>query len=432
MLFALAATLAAAFPPADTPIPITDRSAVEAEVLAEIDASLDDLLALYRTLHRNPELSLHETGTAKRAARVLKRAGYRVTANVGGTGVVAVLARGDGPTILLRADMDALPITEATGVDWASTNPGVMHACGHDVHVTSAIGAAQTLANRDDWRGTLVVILQPAEELGKGARAMIADGLFERFPEPDHAISVHVGADVPAGVVRLTPGFANANVDMVDVVFHGRGGHGARPHQAIDPIAIGATFVTAVQTVVSRRLDPQDPGVITVGSFHAGTKHNVIPDDAALQLTVRSYSDDVRAQLLDGIRDVAAGTCAAMLCTAPPDITVRDEFTPSAYNHPGLTEAASAILGRALGDDAVQRGVPTMGGEDFGRYSRELDIPGLQMRIGAAPADRFDENGQPTEPLPSLHSPRFAPDAAPTVRTATAAMALVALGLFAS
>jgi len=425
--FLLLPLLAYAFPPADRTIPVHEGAG--AELARAVEADLDELVELYTALHRNPELSLEETATAKRLAKELKRAGFAVTRGVGGTGVVGVLERGEGPTVLLRGDMDALPVTERTGVPWASTNPGVMHACGHDVHMTAAVGAARVLAERDGWQGTLVVMLQPAEELGQGARAMIADGLFERFPVPDQALSLHVSADVPAGTVQLVPGFANANVDMVDVVFHGRGGHGARPHQAIDPIAIGATFVTSLQTVVSRRLDPQDPGVITVGAFHAGTKHNIIPDDAHLQLTVRSYSDPVRDQLLDGIRDIAAGTCRAMLCAADPDITIRDEYTPSAYNHPGLTEAARSLLVPVLGEERVRTGVPTMGGEDFGRISRELSIPALQFRVGAAPADRFDASGEPKEPLPSLHSPEFAPDRDPTLRTATTALAVIARGL---
>lgn len=425
----LLTTWAYAFPPTDVPVSVVDRSDADAEVIADVRASLDDLVELYQTLHRAPELSLQETATSKRLAKELRRAGLSVTTGVGGTGVVGVLSRGEGPVLLVRADMDALPITEATGVPYASQRAGVMHACGHDVHMTAAMGTAQTLAHRDDWSGTLVVIFQPAEELGKGARAMIADGLFDRFPKPDAAIALHVSAGVPAGEVRLVPGWSHANVDMVDVVFHGRGGHGARPHQAIDPIAIASTFVMSVQTVVSRRLNPQAPGVITVGSFHAGTKHNVIPDDATLQLTVRSYTAPVREQLLDGIRDIAEGTCAAMQCTVPPDVTVRDEYTPASYNHPGLTEAAHQVLTRALGEDRVRYGAPTMGGEDFGQYSRALDIPALQFRVGAAAADRFGASGRPLEPLPSLHSPRFAPDAAPTVQTATAALTLVALAL---
>ena len=420
----------AAFPPEDVEVAATQRPDLDAQVTSEIERQVPDLVSLYKTLHRTPELSHEEIRTATRMAKLLRRAGYAVTSKVGGTGVVGVLRRGEGPTLLMRADMDALPVTEATGVEWASQRAGVMHACGHDVHMTSVVGAARALASlKDAWSGTLVVIFQPAEELGHGAKAMLQDGLFTRFPAPDVAVSLHVGHRVPAGTVELTPGWANANVDMVDITFHGRGGHGARPHQAVDPIAIASTFVTSVQTVVSRRLRPIDPGVITVGSFHAGTKHNVIPDDAKLQLTVRSYSDQVRQQLLDGIREVAEGTCASLQCTAPPDIKIRDEFTPAAFNHRGLTQVARTALRRSLGDEHVWEGQPTMGGEDFGRYSRELEIPGLQFRLGAAPADAFDPDGTPNRDLPSLHSARFAPDPEPTVRTGAQALTVLALSV---
>ena len=417
--------LAGSFPPVGVAIEATDRAALDGAVAEAVARDLPALIDLYEDLHRNPELSLEEDRTAARLAKLLKRAGFQVTRAVGGTGVVGVLARGEGPTVLIRADMDALPVTEATGAPFASEHEGVMHACGHDVHMASVIGTARALGGIGDWSGTVVVILQPAEELGLGARAMIEDGLFERFPTPDVAISLHVGHHVPAGSIELTPGWANANVDMVDVRFHGRGGHGARPHQAVDPIAIGSTFVTSLQTVVSRRLDPQDPGVITVGAFHAGTKHNIIPDDAHLQLTVRSYTDGVRDQLLSGIREIAEGTCAAMGCTAPPSIEIRDEYTPAAFNHEGLTALARTTFTRVLGEGKVLEGRPTMGGEDFGRYSRALGIPGLQFRLGATAASRFDASGTPTGPLPSLHSPRFVPDPEPTVRTGTQALALL-------
>ena len=417
------------FPPIDVPAAAIQRAALDDAVAAAVDAELSDLVALYADLHRRPELSLQETRTAARLAKEFKRAGYKVTKEVGGTGVVAVLQRGEGPTLLVRTDMDALPVAEDSASATPSEVDGVMHACGHDVHMASVVGAARVLADLPGWSGTIVVIGQPAEELGKGARQMIADGLFERFPAPDHAIALHVSHGIPAGTVEIVGGWANANVDMVDVTFFGRGGHGARPHEAVDPIVVGSAFVGSVQTVVSRRLPPTTPGVITVGAFNAGTKHNVIPATASLQLTVRSYSDEARALLLDGIREIARGTCAAMRCTADPEIVVRDEFTPAAFNHPGLADAARDTFARVLGPEHVRTGAPTMGGEDFGQFSRTLSIPALQYRLGAAPASSFGPDGQPEQPLPSLHSAQFSPDPEPTVRTGALSLASLALAL---
>lgn len=403
-----------------------------------IDANLSAVVETYRHLHAHPELSLQETETAALVARSLEAAGYAVTPGVGGTGVVGVLENGDGPVLLLRGDMDALPVTETTGLDYASrvtvTQPdgrvaGVMHACGHDVHTSNLVAVARLLAeHRDAWAGTLVIVAQPAEEIGAGALAMIEDGLFERFPRPDHTLAVHVESELPAGQVGYTPGFAMANVDAVDVVFHGRSGHGARPHKAVDPILAASHFVTALQSIVSRRIDPQDPAVITVGVFQAGTKRNLIPDEARLELTVRSYEDSVRAQLLDGIRQIAEDTCRTFQCTAPPDISTREAYTPAAYNDPELTARAVTLLREAFGDDAVVERPPSMGGEDFGRYARELNVPGLMLRIGAQPKKRFEKSRRKGgEPLPSVHSSDFAPDAEPTLATAIEAMSLLAL-----
>jgi amidohydrolase len=422
----------AAFPPRNASVAAVQRPMFDAVVTAAVDEQVPSLVELYAELHRQPELSLAESRTAARLAKELKKAGFTVTKDVGGTGVVAVLARGEGPVVLMRTDMDALPVQEASASPTPSQVPGVMHACGHDVHMASVVGAARVLAKVPGWVGTVVVIAQPAEEVGQGARAMLADGLFERFPAPDEAIALHVSHGLPAGTVELTSGWVNANVDMVDITFHGRGGHGARPHDAVDPIVAASAFVTGVQTVVSRRLPPTEPGVITVGAFQAGTKGNVIPDRAALQLTVRSASDEARALLLDGIRQIAAGTCEAMGCTAPPDVVVRDEFTPASYNHPGLTEVARATFGRVLGAEQVRTGAPEMVGEDFGQYSRALNIPALQYRLGTAPAGAFGEDGAPLEPLPGLHSAAYVPDPGPSIRTGALSLTSLALTLLGS
>ncbi len=413
-----------------------DVSRTDARVTRWLEPRLEGFVATYRHLHAHPELSLQETETAALVAKGLRNAGYAVTEGVGGTGVVAVLENGQGPVVLFRGDMDALPVTEDTGLAWASrvrttlesgAEVGVMHACGHDVHVTHLLALGEYMAaHRKHWRGTLVLVAQPAEELGRGALAMIDDGLFERFPRPGVSLALHVESSMPAGHVGLTPGWAMANVDAVDVTFFGRGGHGARPHQAVDPIVAGAYFVTAVQTVVSRRVSPQEPGVITVGSFQGGSKHNVIPDEAHLKLTVRSYTDAVRATLLGGIREVAEGTCEAHRCTKPPLVSVRENYTPAVYNDPTLSTRASRLFAQTLGAERVEERAPSMGGEDFGRYGRELGVPSLLFRLGAAPPADWEESRQPGgAPLPALHSSRFAPDAERALLTGLRASAVL-------
>jgi len=419
------------------------RSAADEAARAWIDRELDGVVALYRELHQKPELSLEEHETATRVRQELAQAGYEVTPGVGGTGVVGVLRNGDGPVLLIRGDMDALPVTEATGLAYAShvqtkradgSLVGVMHACGHDVHTSNLVGTARLLAAlRDHWRGTVVIVAQPAEELGRGALAMIDDGLFERFPRPEYAIALHVDGDMAAGTLGIQSGWSAANVDSVDITIHGRGGHGARPHQAIDPIVAGAHFVTALQTLVSRRVRAIDPAVVTVGSFRGGSKHNVIPDDVKLQLTVRSYSDDVRAQLLDGIRQLAEDTCRTFQCPRPPTVTLKDEYTPAVYNDPELAEAATRIFATLIGKENVVAKEPGMGGEDFGRYSRELGVPGLIYRLGSVDPARVAAAAEPGgEPLPSLHSARYAPLPESTLRVGMRSLTNLALSLLAS
>lgn len=405
-----------------------------------LDTHLEQILADYRQLHAHPELSLEERETAERVAQSLELAGFTVTRDVGGTGVLGVLANGEGPVVLIRGDMDALPVGETTGLPYASQvrvvgadgrETGVMHACGHDVHTTALTSVARLMArSRAFWSGTLVVIGQPAEETGQGALAMIEDGLFERAPKPDYVLALHVESDLPAGQVGYTPGWAFANVDAVDVVIHGRSGHGARPHRAIDPIVAGAQFVMALQTLVSRRLDPVAPAVVTVGTFHAGSKRNQIPDEARLELTVRSYTDEVRDQLLAGIRQIAVDTCQTFQCPQPPDVAIREAYTPALYNDPELTARAVAVFERAFGPDAVIALPPSMGGEDFGRFARTLGVPGLMFRVGAQPADAFAASRKPGgKPVPSLHASDFAPDPGATLSTAIRAMSLLVFDL---
>ncbi|MEM0986818.1 MAG: amidohydrolase [Pseudomonadota bacterium] len=415
---------------------------------------------IYRHLHSYPELSFKESRSEALLAGELRALGFTVTQGVGdgwvkakaerdqgevregvgGYGLVGVLENGPGPTVLIRADSDALPVVERTGLDFASTvrdvtwtgvESGVMHACGHDVHMTSWVGTARALAaDLDAWSGTLVMIIQPAEELGLGAQAMLDDGLFERFPKPDVNLALHVSASAPSGTVAYTAGYALANVDSVDITVKGVGGHGAYPHTTTDPVIIAAHIVTALQTLVSRNIDPQAPAVVTVGSIKAGAKHNIISDEAKLLLTVRSYDDDSRAVLLDGIKRIAEGQAAAFGAPAP-DIAIEPDFIPSTYNDPGLTEAAMSAIGSVIGEENVRSVPPVMGGEDFAQYGRTGDqIPSLIFWVGAVEPETHARAQDGALALPSLHSPFFAPDAEKAIETGHVAMTAAALDAF--
>lgn len=417
------------------------RTDLAAQVEQRTSAELDKLVAYYTDLHIHPDLSLHEERTAAKLAGRLEAFGYSVTTGVGGTGVVGILENGDGPTLLVRGDMDALPIIEETDLPYASkvrvtrkdgATVGVMHACGHDIHQTCLVGTAHILSQlRDKWAGRLMIVGQPAEEIGVGARAMIEDGLWKRFGKADYCIALHVSAGHPAGVVSYTKGWALANVDSVDITIFGRGGHGSRPHEAIDPVIIASHVVVALQTIVSREVNPKEPAVITVGSFHAGSKHNIISNEAKLQVTVRSYSDKTRKILLDGIRRVTINTCRALGTQRDPDVSLREsEFTPSTYNDPALTEAAVDVFRKVIGEQNVQHREAVMGGEDFSRYSRTLNAPGFIFWLGSVPQERYDQSLQPGgDPLPSLHSSKYYPDPKPTITTGVRCMTSLALSL---
>jgi hippurate hydrolase len=402
----------------------------------------DELLKHYQHLHANPELSLQEQDTAAYLARELGGLGYEVTTGVGGTGLVAVLENGDGPTVMYRADMDALPVAEATGLPYASKTRGIlpsgeevplMHACGHDVHMAVWLGVASRLAtSRGDWHGTLVLVGQPAEEIGAGAKAMLGDDLFARFPLPDFNLALHVNAALPAGQVGYVSGYAMANVDSVDITVYGRGGHGAYPHKTKDPVVIASQIVLALQTVVSREISPLDSAVITVGSIHGGTKHNIISDEVNLQLTVRSYSDDVRNYLLRRIEEISLGVArtAGMGEDRLPRVIVKDEYTPAVYNNPALVDRALPLLRQTLGEKAVVAMSPVMGGEDFARYGRTHEkIPGFMFALGAVSPEDYAAARRGETELPSLHSAKFAPDAKRTLATGVTAMSSLLIGL---
>ena len=408
---------------------------------AQVQADMPSLMDLYREMHANPELSYMEVESAARLAREATRLGFEVTPNVGGHGVVAVLRNGPGPVLMIRADMDGLPVTEATGLAFASqvrvttaegVETGVMHACGHDTHMTAWIGTARALvANRSAWSGTVVMIGQPAEERGGGARAMLADGLFTRFPMPTHALAFHNAAAFPAGMIGFTPGFALANVDSVDIQVRGVGGHGAYPHTTRDPIVLASRIVTSLQTLVSREVDPQDAAVVTVGSFHGGTKHNIIGEEVRLQLTVRSYSDATRNMLLGGIERIARGE--AIAAGVPEDrmpvVSVdRTEFTPATYNVPEFTNEMAGFLRARFGEGRLMQVSPSMGGEDFGQYYRaNTAIRSMIFWVGGTPQADFDAARANGTGLPSLHSSRWAPDAERVIATATEAMTAMAM-----
>lgn len=436
-----AATLSSAASAQTGAAPASSASQVSG-LSGEISRDISDLMTLYRDLHAHPELSGQETATAAKLASRLKAMQFDVTEKVGGTGVVAVMKNGEGPVLLIRADMDGLPVTEQTGLPFASKvraktadgiESGVMHACGHDTHMTAFIETARLLSSRKgSWRGTLVMILQPAEEVGRGARMMLEDGLFTRFPHPTHAIAFHDAANLPAGTIGYTPGYALANVDSVDIVVRGTGGHGAYPQTAKDPIVLGARIVGALQTLVSREQDPLDPAVVTVGSFVGGAKHNIIPDEAKLLLTVRSYSDETRERLIRGIERIARGE--AIAAGVPDDrmpvVSVKDEFTPAAYNPPAFANEMAGLLKAYFPEGRVIEAKPSMGGEDFGRYYRaDKNINSFIFWVGGVPADQMAKAAAGQLTLPSLHSPFWAPEADKVIATASEAMTMLALNI---
>jgi amidohydrolase len=415
------------------------------------DNELPSLLTIYKDIHSHPELSGHEERTASFIAKELRAAGCQVTEHLGKYqnskfkpyGVVGVMKNGDGPTVLVRTDMDALPVQEDTGLPYASNavtkndegkDVHVMHACGHDAHMSAFIGVARALAKlKDQWHGTILFVAQPAEETGNGARALLNAGLYEKFGKPDFALGFHDKADLQTGHIGVTEGYTYANVDSVDVTVRGVGGHGAYPHKTKDPIVLAAEMINAWQTIASRENNPLDPIVVTVGSIHGGTKHNIIGDEVKMQLTVRTYKSDVRDRVLAAIDRTAKGiaTAGGVPPERAPIVNVlKDQFTPATYNNPELTKRLVAAWKKLLGNENVEIVDPTMGGEDFSEYSLpDHSIPAVDFHIGAVDPVKIDDYKRAGKELPSLHSSKFAPVPEPTIRTGIVAMTTAVLEL---
>lgn len=413
-----------------------------ADVAAMVREELPSLARLYEELHANPELSLQEVETAARLAAELRGAGLEVTEKVGGHGLVGVLRNGEGPVILVRTDLDGLPVKEQTGVAYASRKVvkddlgrevPVMHACGHDAHMACFVGTARVMARRrDEWRGTLLMIGQPAEERVLGARLMLRAGLYERFPKPDLALALHCASDMEHGKVGLVEGYALANVDTVEMLIKGVGGHGSMPHLSKDPVVLAAQVVLALQTIVSREVKPGDPAVVTVGSIHGGTKSNIIPDEVRLQLTLRSYEEETRRRLVESIKRIvkAQAESAGMPAEKMPEVTVAEDQTPALYNQPELCGRVRGLFEAALGAERVLAREPVMGGEDFAEFGRTKEkVPLCLFWLGTQAPEAVKAAEAAGTTLPSLHSPFFKPVPEPTLETGVTAMVTAVLGL---
>ena len=433
-----------------TTLPNIENQPADPTLDAMIDRELSAIVSTYRMLHAAPELSHHEEKTAAFFAGELRKLGYTVTERIGkyertewtGYGVVAVMSNGSGPTVLLRTELDALPVEEKTELPYASKvktksdsgqDVSVMHACGHDIHMSSMLGTAKMLASlKDRWHGTLVIIGQPAEETIDGARAILRDGLYSRFPKPDYAIALHDSAELETGRVGYTPGFALASSTSVDLKIRGLGGHGSKPEATKDPIVVAAEVIMALQTIVSRENSPLDPAVVTVGSIHGGTRYNIIPDEVNLQLTVRAYREEVRQNVLASIERITKGIALAAGIPndrAPIVKASETEVTAATYNEPQLTERLAGVFRTALGSDNVVKVAPIMASEDFGYLSLDQKIPSTIFWLGAVDPAKVKLSKETGTPLPSLHSALFAPVPEPTLRTGIKAMTSAVLEL---
>ena len=405
-----------------------DRSAVEESVLAGLENELDWLGETYRRLHAHPELSFQEHATSKMVAEALGRFGYEVQ-HIGGTGVVGVLANGSGPVAMARADMDALPVTEATGLPYASQSDGVMHACGHDVHVTALLGAAKLMGqSRSAWRGTFVALFQPAEEAGGGARAMVGDGLADKVPRPGVVLGQHV-MPLPAGTLATAAGPVLSAADSIKVTVHGLGSHGSMPHMSVDPVVLAASIVLKLQTIVSRETKPGEFAVVTVGALNAGTKSNIIPDRATLLLNIRSYDDAVRRRVLAAIERIVRGECAAAGSPREPDFEYYDQF-PLTSNHPGTTETVTQAFAAHFGPRSVQGAQRQTASEDFSAVPDAFGAPYTYWFLGGSDPAAYSAAvaaGTVDRDIPANHSPFFAPVLDPTLSVGVRALVVAAL-----
>lgn len=403
--------------------------AQDPKLTKDVESVYPDMHALYLDLHQSPELSFHETQTAAKLAAQLRNLGFEVTEHVGETGIVAILKNGAGSTVMLRTELDALPVEEKTGLNYASKvhakdNSGrdvsVMHACGHDIHMSSLIGAATIMAHsKDTWHGTLMLVGQPAEETISGAKKMIEEGFMTRFPKPDVAVALHVGNWLPAGIVGTGSGYQSSNADSLRIMIYGKGGHGSMPNSTIDPIVIAARTVVSLQTIVSREVKPGEVAVVTVGYIQAGTKNNIIPDQAELGLTVRSYKPEVRKQILAAIERISKAEAEAAGAPRAPQIE-RYEYTDSVYNDPNLDQRLGRVLETALGKEYVQVGEPILASEDFSYFTAQ-GIPSYYFWLGGADPQKYADAKSSGASLPSNHSALFAPDVDPALHTGIAA-----------
>ncbi len=394
------------------------------KVASYLETDLNNLLAFYKERHQSPEISLMEKETSKALAGELRQAGYEVTENFGGYGVVGILKNGNGPTILYRTDMDALPMAEKTGLNYASKSMidyggvkvGTMHSCGHDMHMTTWLGTARAMVEtKDQWKGTLMLIAQPAEEIGAGAKMMLEAGLYEKFGVPDYGVALHVSPTIAAGQVGFGKGFVMANTESIDIKVYGQGAHGATPHMSIDPVVIASMIVMDLQTIVSRNLKPTESAVVTVGSIQGGVKHNIIPDEVMLKLTVRTYTEEVRTMVHKRIREISRGVAiaAGLPEEKMPEVIFPEDFTPANYNNPELVDRLTASAEKAIGADNILYSEPQMVGEDFSRYgSTEHKVPTVMYWLGSVPDERMKSGD-----LPGLHSPYYYPDPEKTLET---------------
>lgn len=388
-------------------------------IAQDIDKIYPYLEKLCREFHQFPELSLQEERTSKRIGEELRKLGFEVTEKIGGYGLVGILKNGEGKRLLIRTDMDALPIEEKTGLPFSSNNKGVMQACGHDIHMSVFIGVANILANnKSSWKGTLMMVAQPAEEIGRGSKLMLEGGLFQKFGVPDYALAIHVASGVEAGNIAYYPGNAMANASSVTIKVHGLGGHGALPQDTIDPIVIASQMVLAFQTIVSREVSPFEPAVVTVGYFKGGTKHNIIPNEVEMGLTVRSFNDNLHSKIIESIRNKSKSI--ALSYGLPenllPEVTISDE-TPSVYNNPELTEKIVRLLSIRLGDDKVFQTSRWTAAEDFSNYGRTREnVPSLMLWVGSEKKETMEKIAKGIK-TPILHSADFNPDYERTIKT---------------